>query len=200
MFKKENNLKKLANIFSSLPGIGAKSAWKLVFHILTLDKEKVLNLTNTILNVHEKTKRCLICQNLTEDDVCDICKDEKRNKDVICVVETPKDVMAFENSNSFSGRYHVLHGLISPMHGIGPKQLTIKQIILTIKKNKNIKEIILATSPTTEGEATAMYIAKLIKPLNILITRIAYGMSVGSEVQYADNITILKAIENRNKI
>lgn len=200
MFKKTNNLKNLAKIFSSMPGIGVKSSWKLAFHILSLKKEEVLKIAKTIVAAKENTKMCKICSNYTEDLICEICKDEKRNKNLICVVESPKDIIAFEKTNAFSGRYHVLHGLISPMNGIGPKQLTIKNLFLKVKKNSEIKEIILATSPTMEGEATAMYIAKILKPLNVFISRLAYGISVGSEIQYADNVSILKAIENRNKI
>lgn len=197
---KENNLKKLAKIFSDMPGIGVKSAWKMVFYILKLDKEKVLEIANTLVSVSKNTKKCRICQNYTEEEICSICSDAKRNKEIICVVENPRDVISFEKTNSFFGTYHVLHGLISPIEGIGPREIAIKELIINIKKNKNIKEVILATSPTTEGEATAMYIAKLLKPLNIVVSRLAYGISIGSEIQYADNMTILKSIENRNKL
>ncbi len=197
---KENNLKKLAKIFSDMPGIGVKSAWKMVFYILKLDKEKVLEIANTLVSVSKNTKKCRICQNYTEEEICSICGDAKRNKEIICVVENPRDVISFEKTNSFFGTYHVLHGLISPIEGIGPREIAIKELIINIKKNKNIKEVILATSPTTEGEATAMYIAKLLKPLNIVVSRLAYGISIGSEIQYADNMTILKSIENRNKL
>ena len=197
---KENNLKKLAKIFSDMPGIGVKSAWKMVFYILKLDKEKVLEIANTLVSVSKNTKKCRICQNYTEEEICSICSDAKRNKEIICVVENPRDVISFEKTNSFFGTYHVLHGLISPIEGIGPREIAIKELIINIKKDKNIKEVILATSPTTEGEATAMYIAKLLKPLNIVVSRLAYGISIGSEIQYADNMTILKSIENRNKL
>ena len=197
---KENNLKKLAKIFSDMPGIGVKSAWKMVFYILKLDKEKVLEIANTLVSVSKNTKKCRICQNYTEEEICSICSDAKRNKEIICVVENPRDVISFEKTNSFFGTYHVLHGLISPIEGIGPREIAIKELIINIKKDKNIKEVILATSPTAEGEATAMYIAKLLKPLNIVVSRLAYGISIGSEIQYADNMTILKSIENRNKL
>ena len=197
---KENNLKKLAKIFSDMPGIGVKSAWKMVFYILKLDKKKVLEIANTLVSVSKNTKKCRICQNYTEEEICSICSDAKRNKEIICVVENPRDVISFEKTNSFFGTYHVLHGLISPIEGIGPREIAIKELIINIKKNKNIKEVILATSPTAEGEATAMYIAKLLKPLNIVVSRLAYGISIGSEIQYADNMTILKSIENRNKL
>ncbi len=198
MLNKSNNLNKLSKIFASMPGIGTKSAWRLAFHILKLSNEEVLDFTNTITNVYNNTKRCSVCENYTEKTICEICSDEKRNKNMVCVVESPKDVITFEKSNGFFGRYHVLHGLISPIDGIGPEQLTIKKLFLNVKNNSGIKEIILATSPTVEGESTAMYIAKILKPLNVKISRLAYGISIGSEIQYADNMTILKSIENRN--
>lgn len=199
MYKKDN-LKKLAKIFSDMPGIGVKSAWRIVFYILKLDKEKVLDIANTLVSVSKNIKKCKICQNYTEEEICSICSDIKRNKEIICVVENPRDVISFEKTNSFFGTYHVLHGLISPIEGIGPKEIAIKELLINIKKNKTIKEVILATSPTTEGEATAMYIAKLLKPFNVVVSRLAYGISIGSEIQYADNMTILKSIENRNKL
>lgn len=197
---KENSLKNLAKIFSDMPGIGVKSAWKMVFYILKLDKKEVLKIADTLVNVSENTKKCRICQNYTEGEICSICSDPKRKKDLICVVESSRDVVSFERTNSFFGIYHVLHGLISPIEGIGPKQIAIKELLINIKNNEKIKEVILATSPTAEGEATAMYISKLLKPLNILVSRLAYGISIGSEIQYADNMTILKAMENRNKL
>ena len=198
--KETSNLEKLAKFFSLMPGIGIKMAYKLAFHILKLNENEVIEFTKTVLNAHKNTKKCLICQNYTENKICSICSDEKRDKSVICIVESPKDVISFERTNAFFGRYHVLHGLISPFNGIGPKQLSIKELVLNIKNNSEIKEVILATSPTDEGETTAMYVAKVLKPFNVTISRLAYGISVGSEIQYADSMTILKAIENRNKI
>jgi len=200
MHDKKNHLVRLKEIFSSMPGIGQKAAWKLAFYILKLKKEEIEEIIRTIKQAHEKTRKCSICQNYTEDEICSICKDLKRDKTTICVVEAPKDVVAFEKTNSYFGMYHVLHGLISPLDGIGPKQLKIKELFLNVKKNKRIKEIILATSPTVEGESTAMYISKILKPFNLVVSRLAYGISVGSEIQYADNMTILKSIENRRKI
>jgi len=198
--KKTTNLERLAQIFADMPTIGKKSAWKLAFHILSLEKEKVFDIANTIIKARETTRRCKLCQNLTDEEICYICSDVKRDKSIICVVESPKDVLAFEKSSSFFGVYHVLHGLLSPMDGIGPKQITIKELINNIKNNKKIKEVILATSPTLEGEATAMYISKILKSYEITKTRLAYGISVGTELQYADNMTISKAIENRSNI
>ncbi len=192
-------LKKLAEQFASLPGIGRKSAWRLAFHILTLNKDQVENFTNILLDAHKNIHKCSVCQNLTDLDTCEICLDKFRASDIICVVEEPRDVIILEKSNSFSGLYHVLHGLISPLDGIGPDNLTIKSLIHRVNTTK-VKEVILATSPTIEGEATAMYISKLIKPMGITVSRIAYGMPVGGELKYVDEITISKAIENRNNL
>lgn len=192
-------LKKLAEQFASLPGIGRKSAWRLAFHMLTLDKRQIEDFTNILLDAHNNIHKCSICQNLTDLDTCEICLDRSRNHDTICVVEEPRDIIILEKSNSFSGLYHVLHGLISPLDGIGPDNLTIKDLIYRVNSSK-IKEVILATSPTIEGEATAMYISKLLKPMGIIVSRIAYGMPVGGELKYVDEITISKAIENRNEL
>lgn len=200
MFKHKNNIEKLVEIFSSMPTIGKKSAWKIAYHILSLEEKDVFEIAKTLVNVHKSTKKCEICKNYTENKICKICSDEKRDKKIICIVESPKDVESFERTNSFFGRYYVLHGLISPEKGIGPKKLEIKNLFLMIKNNDSVKEVILATNPTVEGETTAMYIAKILKPLKISISRLAYGISVGSEIQYTDNMTILKAIENRNKL
>lgn len=192
-------LKKLAEQFASLPGIGKKSAWRLAFYMLTLSKEQVENFTNILLDAHENIHKCSVCQNLTDLNTCEICLDESRNHNIICVVEESRDVIILEKSNSFNGLYHVLHGLISPLDGIGPDNLTIKSLLHRVSSNQ-IKEVILATSPTIEGEATAMYISKLLKPMEIIVSRIAYGMPVGGELKYVDEITISKAIENRNKL
>lgn len=192
-------LRKLAEQFASLPGIGKKSAWRLAFYMLTLSKEQVKNFTNILLNAHENIHKCSICQNLTDLDTCEICSDQSRIHNTICVVEESRDVVVLEKSNSFNGLYHVLHGLISPLDGIGPDNLTIKDLLHRVNTSK-IKEVILATSPTIEGEATAMYISKLLKPMEIIVSRIAYGMPVGGELKYVDEITISKAIENRNKL
>ena len=192
-------LKKLAEQFASLPGIGRKSAWRLAFHMLTLNKEQIEIFTNTLLDAHKNIHKCSVCQNLTDLNVCEICSDQSRDHSIICVVEESRDIVVLEKSNSFNGLYHVLHGLISPLDGIGPDNLTIKHLLKRINGSK-IKEVILATSPTIEGEATAMYISKLLKPMEIVVSRIAYGMPVGGELKYVDEITISKAIENRNKL
>lgn len=192
-------LKKLAEQFASLPGIGMKTAWRLAFYVLTMSKEDATEFANSILEAHEKIKKCEICQNFTEKPVCDICSDVTRDHTTICVVETPKDVIAFERARGFHGVYHVLHGLISPMDGIGPEQLCIKQLLQRIQDTE-VHEVIMATNPTIEGEATAMYLSKLLKPLDVTITRLAYGIPVGGELEYADDMTLSKALENRNEI
>ena len=192
-------LKKLAEQFASLPGIGMKTAWRLAFYVLTMSKEDATEFANSILEAHEKIKKCEICQNFTEKPVYDICSDVTRDHTTICVVETPKDVIAFERARGFHGVYHVLHGLISPMDGIGPEQLCIKQLLQRIQDTE-VHEVIMATNPTIEGEATAMYLSKLLKPLDVTVTRLAYGIPVGGELEYADDMTLSKALENRNEI
>lgn len=199
MSGKSVTLKKLAEQFASLPGIGKKSGWRLAFYVLALKKEQIENFTNILLDAHENIHKCSICQNLTDLDTCEICLDKSRDHSTICVVEESRDIMVLEKSNSFSGLYHVLHGLISPLDGIGPDNLTIKSLLQRVGSDK-IREVILATSPTIEGEATAMYISKLLKPMEVVVSRIAYGMPVGGELKYVDEITISKAIENRNKL
>ena len=199
MYGQAITLKKLAEQFASLPGIGRKSAWRLAFHMLTLNKQQVQNFANILLAAHENIRRCGVCQNLTDKGVCDICSDSSRNGDMICVVEGSRDIIIFEKSRSFNGLYHVLHGLISPLDGIGPDKLTIKELLKRVDDG-GVSEVILATSPTIEGEATAMYISKLLKPLNVVTSRLAYGVPVGGELQYADEMTISKALENRSKL
>lgn len=192
-------LKRLAEKFASLPGIGRKSAWRLAFHILTLEKDEVADFAKVLVDAHTKIKRCSVCQNLTDVNVCEICSNKNRDASLICVVESSKDVIAFEQSRSFKGLYHVLHGLISPMDGVGPNDLTIKQLLSRVNSSV-VKEVIMATNPTIEGDATAMYISKLLKPLGVTVSRLAYGVPVGSELQYADEMTISKALENRNML
>lgn len=199
MFSKNSSIKRLSDVLACIPGVSKKLAWRISFHILTLEKSKVLDISNTILKAYETTKRCSICQNYTDSEVCDICSNSKREKDILCVVESPRDVVALERSGCFFGRYHVLHGLLSPMDGVGPKQLTTKQLYKNIENN-SIKEVILATNPTIEGEATAAYVARLLRPLRVRISRLGCGISIGSELQHADSVTLLKAVQNRSKI
>ncbi len=193
-------LKKLAEQFASLPGIGMKTAWKLSFHILSLDPKYAQEFANALTMVHREIQRCDICQNYTESKRCSICSDPSRDSKVICVVEGPKDVSAFEKAGTYRGTYHVLHGLISPMDGISPNDLAIKELLSRLQNPDDINEIIMATSPTIEGETTAMYLYRLIHPLGVKITRLAYGVPVGGELEYADEVTLKKALENRSEI
>lgn len=192
-------LARLIELFERLPGIGNKSAQKLAFHILNMNDAQIKYFTDTITNAHEKIHRCEVCCDLTDSERCYICNDDKRDNSVICVVENTKDVMAFERTREYNGLYHVLHGAISPMNNIGPDDITVKHLISRLS-DENIKEIIMATNPTVEGEATAMYISRLIKPLGIKVTRLAYGVPVGADLEYADEVTLTRAIEGRSEI
>ena len=192
-------LARLIELFERLPGIGNKSAQKLAFHILNMNDAQIKYFTDTIINAHTKIHRCPVCCDLTDGEKCQICSDERRDNSVICVVENSKDVMAFERTKEYDGLYHVLHGAISPMTNIGPDDITVKQLISRLGDDK-IKEIIMATNPTVEGEATAMYISRLIKPMGIKVTRLAYGVPVGADLEYADEITLTRAIEGRSEI
>lgn len=192
-------LGKLINELSRLPGIGGKTAQRLAFHILSLENSEAESLAHSILEAKKTMKYCSVCGNLTDQDPCVICQDKARKQDVICVVESPKDVMAMERIKEFDGLYHVLHGAISPMDGIGPEDINLKQLIVRLQ-NSQVKEIILATNPNIEGEATAMYIARLIKPSGIKVSRIANGIPVGGDLEYADEVTLLKAMEGRREL
>lgn len=191
-------LTELAEHFAKLPGIGMKSAQRLAYHVLSMSESEVKAFANAMLNAHKHVGRCSVCSNLTELEVCPICDSAKRDHSVICVVETPKDVDAFERTNEYKGVYHVLHGLISPINGIGPDQITIKELLKRL--DGNVSEIIMATNPTVEGEATAMYISKLIKPFGVKVTRLAFGLPIGASLEFADEVTLFKALENRNEI
>lgn len=192
-------LARLIELFERLPGIGNKSAQKLAFHILNMNDAQIKYFTDTITNAHEKIHQCSVCCDLTDGEKCAVCSDDKRDSSIICVVENSKDVMAFERTREYNGLYHVLHGAISPMNNIGPDDITTKQLISRLG-DENIKEIIMATNPTVEGEATAMYISRLIKPFGIKVTRLAYGVPVGADLEYADEITLTRAIEGRSEI
>lgn len=190
---------KLIEEFEKLPGIGHKTAQRLAFHVLNMPQEKANRLANAITEAKLKTKSCSVCGNLTDSDICSLCSSEKRDRSLICVVEDPRDVVAMEKIREFKGLYHVLHGAISPMQGIGPEDIRIKELLERISEG-NIKEVIIATNPNIEGEATAMYISKLIKPLGIKATRIAHGIPVGGDLEYADEVTLAKALEGRREI
>ena len=192
-------LGRLINELSKMPGIGGKTAQRLAFHILSLSDEEARALASSITDAKENMKYCSVCGNLTDQEPCAICRDQHRRQDIICVVESPKDVMAMERIKEFDGLYHVLHGAISPMDGVGPEDINLKQLIIRLQ-NSDVKEIILATNPNIEGEATAMYIARLIKPSGIKVSRIANGIPVGGDLEYADEVTLLKAMEGRREL
>lgn len=190
---------KLVEEFQKLPGIGHKSAQRLAFHIINMPNEKVQVLANSILDAKQKTKYCSICSNLTDVDPCPLCSSVSRDRSAICVVQDARDVVAMERTREFKGLYHVLQGAISPMQGIGPGDIRIKELLKRLGDGE-VKEVILATNPNVEGEATAMYISKLIKPLGVKTTRIAHGIPVGGDLEYADEVTLAKAFEGRREI
>lgn len=193
-------LNKLINELSKLPGIGGKTAQRLAFHILALEESEATSLANSIVNAKKSLHYCSVCGNLTDTDPCEICSDESRDRAKVCVVETPQDVIAMERIREFKGLYHVLHGAISPVEGIGPNDINLKSLITRLQQHDEIDEIIVATNPNIEGEATAMYIARLLKPSGIKVTRIAHGIPVGGDLEYADEVTLLKAMEGRREI
>lgn len=189
----------LAEQFAKLPGIGMKTAQRLAYFVMSMSDNDAEAFADAILNAHKTIGFCKVCQNLTDREICSVCDDAKRDQSTICVVEGPKDVSAFERTKEYHGVYHVLHGLISPMDNITPDNLKIKELLARIQKG-DVKEVILATNPTVEGEATAMYISRLIHPLGIKVTRLAFGLPVGAILEYADEVTLFKALENRNEI
>lgn len=192
-------LTKLIEQFERLPGVGKKSAQRLAFHVLSLPREKAQQFADAILEAQDKIKKCVVCQNLCEGELCSVCSDDVRDGSIVCVVESSQDVLAFERTREYHGTYHVLGGLISPMDGIGPERLAIKELLVRLNDGK-IKEVVMATNPTVEGEATAMYLAKLLKPLGVRVTRLAYGIPVGGNLEYADEITLFRALEGRSEI
>jgi recombination protein RecR len=194
------SLNKLINEFSKLPGIGGKTAQRLAFHVLSLTDREAEQLADSIVEAKRSLHYCSVCGNLTDRELCGICSDASRDKNVICVVETPQDVMAMERIREFKGSYHVLHGAISPAEGVGPADINLKSLIERLQTNTEVEEVIIATNPNIEGEATAMYIARLLKPAGIKVTRIAHGIPVGGDLEYADEVTLLKAVEGRREL
>ncbi|RDY22527.1 recombination protein RecR [Romboutsia maritimum] len=192
-------ISRLIEEFSKLPGIGRKTAQRLAFHVINMNNNDVESLSKAIIEAKREIKYCSICCNITDTDPCSMCSNKNRDSSVICVVEDPRDVAAMERTREFKGQYHVLNGVISPMDGIGPDMLKIKELIQRLG-NQDVKEIIMATNPTIEGEATSMYIARLLKPMGIKVTRIAHGLPVGGDLEYADEVTISKALEGRREI
>jgi recombination protein RecR len=189
----------LIEAFSKLPGIGRKTASRMAFHVLRLSREDAETLARAILEVKEKTRLCSECFNLTDENLCAICRDPERTDETICVVEEPNDLLAIESAGSFKGRYHVLHGALRPLQGIGPEDLRIQELLARLEKHA-VKEVILAMNPTREGGTTAVYLTQLIKPFGIRVTRIASGVPVGSEIEYADSMTLSMAMEGRQEM
>lgn len=192
-------LEKLVEQFQKIPSIGRKTAQRMAFHVLDLPDNEAKEFADAIMEAHTKIHHCSLCHNLTENELCPICESGTRDHSLLCVVEDPRDVPALERTREFSGVYHVLHGTISPMNGIGPDQLTIKSLVERVSKNE-IKEVIMATNPTLEGDTTAMYIGKLLKPFEVKVTRLAYGIPVGADIEYADDVTLLRALEGRREL
>ena len=189
----------LSEQFAKLPGIGMKTAQRLAYHVMSMSETDAKSFADAIIKAHKTIHSCKICQNLTDAEICPICNDLRRDSSTICVVEGPKDVSAFERTNEYKGLYHVLHGLISPIDGVTPDKLRIKELLKRIN-DTDVSEVIMATNPTVEGEATAMYISRLLKPLGIKVTRLAFGLPIGGILEYADEVTLFKALENRNEI
>lgn len=192
------SLEKLVNSFASLPGIGRKSAARLAYKIIEMSEDEVKAFSDSILQAKASVKLCGVCQSYSENGVCSVCSNDNRNKQTIIVVEDNKALEAIEETHEYNGLYHVLHGVISPVDGIGPEQLKIKELLARL--DENVQEVIVATNPSVEGEATAMYLARLIKPFGITVSRLAYGLPVGAALEYTDAVTLLKAIEGRTQV
>jgi recombination protein RecR len=191
-----DSIEKLIEEFSKFPGIGKKTAQRMAFFVLKQRREEAESLAQAVLDVKERVRYCSVCFNITEDDPCSICKDEKRDRSIICVVEEANDVAALEKTNQFRGLYHVLGGVLSPLDGVGPDDLKVKELLARLRDG-TVKEVIIATNPSTEGEATAVYLSKLIKPLGVKVTRIARGLPAGGDLEYADQTTLANALEGR---
>ena len=194
-----NALERLTEEFARLPGIGGKTAQRLAFHLLSLSDEEAQGFADAIIAAKRTVHTCPICQNLTDEEQCPICADEARDHSVICVVAEPRDVIAMERAREFNGVYHVLHGVISPLNHVGPDDVRIRELLTRVAKG-GVREIIMATNPDTEGEATAMYISRLLRPMEVKVTRLAYGIPVGSQLEYADEVTLLRALEGRREM
>ena len=191
-------LERLTEAFARLPGIGGKTAQRLAFHILSLPDEEAEEFAQAILEAKKTVHTCPVCQNLTDGELCAICDDERRDRSVICVVAEPRDVIAMERAREYDGVYHVLHGVISPLNHVGPDDIRIRELLARVAKG-GVREVIMATNPDTEGDATAMYISRLLRPMEVKVTRLAYGVPVGSQLEYADEVTLLRALEGRRE-
>ncbi len=192
-------LERLTEQFARLPGIGGKTAQRLAFHILSLPQQQAEDFANAIVEAKNTVHLCPVCQNLTDRDICPICDDETRDHSVICVVAEPKDVIAMERAREFRGVYHVLHGVISPLNHVGPDDIRIRELLARIGREE-VQEVIMATNPDTEGEATAMYLSRLLRPMELRVTRLAHGIPVGSQLEFADEVTLLRALQGRRDI
>lgn len=194
-----NSLENLIDGFAALPGIGRKSAQRLAFHVLSMPRDKAEAFANAILDARKNVHTCPVCQNLTDGELCTVCASDNRDRTTVCVVSEPRDVVSIERSREYKGLYHVLHGVLSPMNRIGPDDLRIRELLERVAQGE-IKEIIMATNPDTEGDATAMYISRLLKPFEVKVTRLGFGVPVGSNLEYADDATMLKALEGRREM
>lgn len=192
-------LEKLIEQFRKFPSIGRKTAQRMAFHVLDLTDEQAREFADAVIDAHTKIHRCAVCHNLTEKELCPVCENPNRDRTTVCVVEEPRDVLAIERMREFNGVYHVLHGVISPMNGIGPDELTVKGLVERVA-NGDIGEVIMATNPTIEGDTTAMYIGKLLKPFGVKVTRLAYGIPVGADIEYADDVTLMRALNGRSEL
>lgn len=192
-------LERLTEQFARLPGIGGKTAQRLAFYLLSLPDEQALEFAEAIVQAKKSVHLCPVCQNLTDLELCPICSDESRDHGLICVVAEPKDVIAMERAREFRGVYHVLHGVISPLNHIGPDDIRVRELLARVAQG-DVREVIMATNPDTEGEATAMYLSRLLRPMEVCVTRLAYGMPVGSQLEYADEVTLLRALQGRREV
>ena len=193
------SLENLVDKFASLPGIGRKSAQRLAFHVLSLPDAEAQSFADAIISAKKSVHCCKVCQNLTEGEICQICASDTRDKSTVCVVSEPRDVLSIERGREYNGTYHVLHGVLSPMSHVGPDDIRIKELLVRVAEN-DIQEVIMATNPDTEGEATAMYLSRLLKPFNVKVTRLAYGIPGGSNLEFADDATLNRAIEGRTEM
>ena len=192
-------LERLTEEFGKLPGVGSKTAQRLAFHVLSLPDEDAAGFAEAILEAKRSVKTCPVCQNLTDQKLCPLCADDRRDHSLVCVVAEPRDVIAMERAREYNGVYHVLHGVISPLNHMGPDDIRVRELLARVAEG-SVREVIMATNPDTEGEATAMYISRLLRPMEIKVTRLAYGIPVGSQLEYADEVTLLRALEGRREI
>ncbi|CAH0538817.1 Recombination protein RecR [Oscillospiraceae bacterium] len=192
-------LERLSEQFARLPGIGSKTAQRLAFQVLSMPQEQAQEFADAILDAKRSIHTCPVCQNLTDEEMCPICADETRDHSTICVVAEPRDVIAMERSREYTGVYHVLHGVISPLNHVGPDDIRIRELLARLQDG-SVQEVIMATNPDTEGEATAMYLSRLLRPIGVKVTRLAYGIPVGSQLEYADEVTLLRALEGRREM